>query len=70
MNFKQYLKQKHISLKDAARELDMSYELVRKYARKERHPRSDRINAIRKWSGGEVTANDFYASNEETEEKR
>lgn len=70
MLLKKYCKIKKITQRNAAKEIGVKLATFRGWIYGHRTPRLSGLNMIKKWSGGEVTANDFYASNEETEEKR
>lgn len=69
MTLKEYLEKNKISIKNAAKELGFSYENMRRYYHKIVTPRDERMKKIFEWSGGLVTANDFYFSDENGEEK-
>ncbi len=51
----------------AAEELGYGHETVRMWVRGKRIPRAAAMADIKRWSGGEVTATDFYPVNEPAE---
>lgn len=55
-----YIEKQGITMKQAAEDLNFTYEDVRRYCKGEIIPRPDKMNKIVKWSGGEVQPNDFY----------
>lgn len=60
MKLKKYMNMKNISIEKAASDLGISYENVRRYTADLVIPRPAMMKKIVEWSGGEVTANDFY----------
>lgn len=64
MTLKEYLQKQNKNMYEAARELNFHPNDVRRYAIGEIIPRAERVKKIYEWSGGLVTANDFYFSNE------
>lgn len=64
MTLKEYLQKQNKNMHEAARELNFHPNDVRRYAIGEIIPRAERVKKIYEWSGGLVTANDFYFSNE------
>lgn len=67
MKLKTYMEINGITLEKAAADLGFSYENVRRYAADLVIPRPDNMLQIIKWSGGKVTANDFYLTETEKE---
>ena len=70
MTLKEYLEKQNKNMYEYARELGFHPNDVRRYAIGEIIPRSEKMKKIYEWSGGLVTANDFYfsesVSNEQT----
>lgn len=64
MTLKEYLQKQNKNMYEAARELNFHPNDVRRYAIGEIIPRAERVKKIYEWSGGLVTANDFYFSDE------
>lgn len=64
MTLLEYLKTKNIKQEDAARDLGVGQGVCSMWANGKRIPRPDRMAKITEWSGGEVTANDFYQQGE------
>ena len=60
MTLHEYIVMKKISLKQASNELGTCYENIRRYCRNISVPRKNIMIKIQKWSGGLVSANDFY----------
>lgn len=60
MNFSDYLKNANKTLREAAAETGISYELLRKYKNKQRRPRIENMLILRNWTNGAVTADDWY----------
>lgn len=60
MNFSDYLKNANKTLREAAAETGISYELLRKYKNKQRRPRIENMLILRNWTNGAVTPNDFF----------
>lgn len=69
MTLKEYLEKNKISIENAAKDLGFSYEDTRRYCHKIVIPRVERVKKIFEWSGGLVTANDFYFSDENGSER-
>lgn len=64
MQFQEYLKENNIKQEEAAKQLGVCQGVCSLWATGKRIPRPDRMAKITEWSGGEVTANDFYAKEE------
>jgi len=60
MKLAKYIEKQALTLKQAADELELTYEDVRRYCAGIVIPRQDKMAKIVKWSGGEVQPNDFY----------
>lgn len=60
MQFAEYLKKNNITQEEAAKELGVVQGVCSLWASGKRIPRPDKMAKITEWSGGEVTANDFY----------
>lgn len=60
MRLADYLKEKGIDPKDFAREIDVKQPSISRYLTGKRIPRPEKMAAIQKATGGEVTATDFY----------
>lgn len=69
MTLKEYLKKQNKNMHEAARELGFHPNDVRRYAIGEIIPRSEKMKKIYEWSGGLVTANDFYFSDENSDKE-
>lgn len=69
MKLKEYLQKQNKNIHEAAQELNVHPNDVRRYAIGEIIPRAERVRKIYEWSGGLVTANDFYFSDENGGEK-
>lgn len=65
MKLKKYLEIKNISLSQAADEMKMPYEYVRRYANEEVIPSKENMQKIHTFTCGAVTANDFYEVKDE-----
>ena len=66
MSFDDFLKEAGKSDARAAKELGCSSECVRLWRRGKRMPRSEAMARIKDWSGGKVTAEDFYGAAEQS----
>lgn len=66
MNIKNFRISKKISQEEAAQELCVSKDVYVSWEARKRIPRQDNMQKIIEWSGGEVTANDFYERFEES----
>ena len=60
MTFNAYCKKRDLSDSQVAVELNCTRECVRLWRKGQRIPRSASMARIQKWSGGMVTAADFY----------
>lgn len=60
MQLNKYIEKTEKTINQAAKELGFNYEDLRRYCAGLVIPRPDRMAKITEWSGGEVTANDFY----------
>lgn len=60
MDIHTYLKTNKISYADAAKQIGVTPEAVSFWARGKRIPGRAEMRRIHNWSGGAVTANDFY----------
>lgn len=60
MNLKTHRTNKQISQEEAAQELCVSKDVYVSWEGRKRIPRQENMQKIYDWSGGEVTANDFY----------
>lgn len=69
MTLNEYMAQNSTSMRDVAAAIGVTYEAIRRYANGERIPKPDILNKITKLTGGAVTANDFYAANNEPDSK-
>ena len=54
------IKNANKTLREAAAETGISYELLRKYKNKQRRPRIENMLILRNWTNGAVTADDWY----------
>lgn len=63
MRFSDFIEESGKSRTEVANELGCSRQAVRRYVLGERIPRADEMQKIFEWSGGKVTANDFYGLN-------
>ncbi len=61
MTFDAYCKKRELPDAQVALELDCTPECVRLWRKGQRIPRSVSMARIEAWSGGEVTAADFYS---------
>ena len=62
MKLSDYLEREGKTTADGARELGYCHDTFRKWVKGLRRPRrSEDLQKIEQWSGGEVTARDFYA---------
>ena len=61
MQFQDYLKTKSITQEEAAKQLGVGQGVCSLWATGKRIPRPESMAKITEWSGGEVTANDFYS---------
>jgi transcriptional regulator with XRE-family HTH domain len=59
MTLDQYLKDKNVSTRDFAKDIDVTTEAVRLYRRGLRFPRLEVLRSIMTATNGRVTANDF-----------
>lgn len=64
MLLKDYIRQRRITIADAARELKEHHDTVRKWAHGLRVPRPPAQRKIREWSGGAVTPADWIEQDE------
>ena len=60
MTLKQFLNLQKISMKEAAAQLSVPYEYIRRYINEGVIPSKDRMLRIVAWSKGAVQPNDFY----------
>jgi len=60
MELKQYLDNKNIKYEDAAQEIGVDQSTITHWINGRSIPRREYMRRIHKWSGGAVTANDFY----------
>ena len=60
MNFNEYLKNKEITLMQAAKDLGLPYEYIRRYAKGLIIPNKENMQKIVTYTSGEVQPNDFY----------
>ena len=60
MTFKEYLEENNITLNQAAEDLKMPYEYVRRYANEGTIPSKENMQKIVAYTGGKVQPNDFY----------
>ena len=64
MQLTKFIEKENKTINEASKELGWNYEDMRRYCAGLVIPRPDRMAKITEWSGGEVTANDFYAKGE------
>lgn len=64
MQFSEYINQKNIKQEDAAIQLSTTQASICRWIKGENMPRPEQMRKITEWSGGEVTANDFYERTE------
>lgn len=67
MKLKEFMKKENISIEKAAKDLDFSYEDIRRYIKESVIPRPKNMQKIYDWSGGVVQPNDFYLSANDNE---
>ena len=60
MQFSEYINQKNIRQEDAAAELETTQASICRWIKGQNIPRPEQMEKITEWSGGKVTANDFY----------
>lgn len=60
MNFNEYLKNKEITLMQAAKDLGLPYEYIRRYAKGLIIPNKENMQKIVAYTNNEVQPNDFY----------
>lgn len=65
MTLKQFLSLKQISMKEAAEQLSVPYEYIRRYINEGVIPSKNRMRQIVSWSQGAVQPNDFFAEDKE-----
>jgi len=66
--FKEWIKEKGKTQEDVARDLGVAQGLISSWCNGERLPRAENMQKIIKYTGGEVTANDFYGVKELSEQ--
>lgn len=64
MTFKEWLEKENKPLIQAAQDLGVPYEYVRRYANERTIPNKENMQKIVAYTNGEVTANDFYEVSE------
>lgn len=69
MKIKLYREKMNLSQVEAATQLSVSKDVYNSWEYEIRIPRPKQMKKIYEWSGGQVTANDFYFSDENGEEK-
>jgi transcriptional regulator with XRE-family HTH domain len=66
MTLDEYMTRNDISDEDAARALGVAHRItVNRYRRGKRLPCREVMTRIHRWSGGQVTANDFFGLSQE-----
>ena len=65
MKLEQYIEKQQKTLKQAAEELGLAYEDIRRYCKGSVIPRPENMKKITEWSKGEVQPNDFYGISHE-----
>lgn len=68
MKLKEYLKKKHKTVADMARDLGIIHSVVLRWFNDERIPSLENMAKIVAYTKGEVTANDFYGIEEKKSE--
>lgn len=63
MKLKKYREGRNIKQNQAAEELDVTKDVYNSWEYGVRIPRPENMKKIAEWSGGQVTANDFYEDN-------
>lgn len=60
MQFSEYVNKQNITQEELADILDTTQASICRWLKGENIPRPEQMARITEWSGGEVTANDFY----------
>ena len=60
MQFSEYVDKQNITQEELAAILDTTQASICRWLKGENIPRPEQMARITEWSGGEVTANDFY----------
>ena len=60
MQFSEYVDKQNITQEELAAILDTTQASICRWLKGENIPRPEQMAKITEWSGGEVTANDFY----------
>ncbi len=68
MTLKQFLNLKRISMREAAEQLGVPYEYIRRYINEGVIPSKNRMKQIVSWSDGIVQPNDFYEEPKEVKQ--
>ncbi len=62
MTLREYIDEKGLTYSEAARQIGEPYRNIQRYASGTRIPRKRAMDKIKLWSGGKVTAESFYVT--------